>query len=134
LNSILPTALLILGLAANASAQQIPKWELFGGYAEYLSGGGTGAKRELPTNGVQVELDRVVTSYFRITGQFNAQFADEVVDLAPLTPGASHVNSKELLGLFGPEATYRTKRLDIYGHYLIGVAYGRDNHDPAIPT
>jgi hypothetical protein len=135
LNGILPTALLILGLAANASAQQIPKWELFGGFSEYLSNGGTGARKELPTHGVQVELDRVVTSYFRITGQFNAQFADEVVDLAPLAPGASHVNSKELLGLFGPEATYRApKKLDIYGHYLIGLAYGRDNHDPAIPT
>lgn len=127
---VVPAALLILSLEASAAAQKVPKWELFGGFAEYLAGGGTAA-----THGVQVECDRVVTGYFRIAGHFNAQFADHVVDLAPLPPGGSHVNSKELLGLFGPEATYRAlKKFDIYGHYLIGVAYGRDNQFPVIPT
>lgn len=128
-------ALLIVCLAASASAQDAPKWELFGGYSQYLAGGGLAGEKQLPTNGVQVEFDWVVTSYFRITGQCNAQFADHVVDLAPLPPGGMHVNSKELLGLFGPEATYRRlKRFDFFGHYLIGVAYGRDNQVPPIPT
>jgi hypothetical protein len=135
LKKILPAAILVLCWAANASAQQLPKWEVFGGYSEYLAGGGVPGEFQLPSNGVQVEVDRVVTSYFRVTGQFNAQFADHVVDLAPLAPGSKHVNSKEVLGLFGPEATYRgLKKFDIYGHFLIGVAYGRDNHDPKIPT
>ena len=120
----------------NASSQSIPRWELFGGYAEYLAGAGIAGQGQLPTNGVQVELDRVVTSYFRITGQFNAQFADHVVNIAPPPPpGGSHVNSKELLGLFGPEATYRgLHRFDIFGHFLIGASYGRDNQFPKIPT
>lgn len=135
LNRILATAVLVLGFAAGASAQDIPKWELFGGYSEYLAGGGIPGEFELPSNGVQVSGYRVVTSYFRVTAQFNAQFADHVVNLAPLAPGAKHVNSKELLGLFGPEATYRSfRRFDIFGHFLIGMAYGRDNHDPPIPT
>jgi len=135
LRKILLTGLLILGAASTAPAQQRPKWELYGGYSEYLAGAGIAGQGQLPTNGVQVEFARVVTSYFRVTGQFNAQFADHVVNIAPLPPGGKHYNSKELLGLFGPEATYRVlKRFDIYGHFLIGPAYGRDNQVPVIPT
>jgi hypothetical protein len=136
LNRILFTASLILAAALSAQAQGLPKWELYGGYSEDLAGAGIAGEKQLPTNGVQVEFDRVVTSYFRITSQFNAQFADHVVNIAPPPPpGGGHVNSKELLGLFGPEATYRgLKKFDIYGHYLIGLAYGRDNEFPAIPT
>ncbi len=127
--------LIAFGLATSLSAQSLPKWELYGGFSEYLAGGGIPGEFQLPTQGPQVEFDRVITSYFRVTGQFNAQFADHVVNIAPLPPGGKHVNSKELLGLFGPEATYRAlKRFDIYGHYLIGVAYGRDNQVPVIPT
>ena len=135
MNRILLTALIFLGITASASAQSIPKWELYGGYSEDLAGAGIAGEKQLPTNGAQVELARVVTSYFRVTGQFNAQFADPVVNIAPLPPGGQHFNSKELLGLFGPEATYRgLKRFDIFGHYLIGLAYGRDNQVPVIPT
>jgi len=136
LNRIILTAILLLGAAVSASAQSIPKWELYGGYSEDLAGGGIAGEKQLPSNGVQVEFDRVVTSYFRVTSQFNAQFADHVVNIAPPPPpGGMHVNSKELLGLFGPEATYRgLKRFDIFGHYLIGLAYGRDNEFPKIPT
>ena len=116
-------------------AQSIPKWELYGGYSEDLAGGGIAGERQLPSNGAQVEFARVVTSYFRVTSQFNAQFADHLVNIAPPPPpGGEHVNSKELLGLFGPEATYRgLKRFDIFGHYLIGLAYGRDNEFPKSP-
>jgi hypothetical protein len=136
LSRLLLTALILLAAAASTPAQSIPKWELFGGYSEDLSGSGLAGERQLPTNGVQVELARVVTNYFRVTGQFNAQFADHVVNIAPPPPpGGSHVNSKELLGLFGPEATYRgLHRFDFYGHFLIGLAYGRDNEFPKIPT
>ncbi|HEV2521200.1 MAG TPA: hypothetical protein VGT24_02365 [Candidatus Acidoferrales bacterium] len=135
MSKILLAAIIVFALAGSVSAQSLPKWELYGGYSEYLAGGGIPGQFELPSNGVQVEFDRVVTRYFRVTAQFNAQFADHIVNLAPLPPGGKHVNSKELLGLFGPEATYRAlKKFDIYGHYLIGVAYGRDNQDPVIPT
>ena len=123
-------------MAARVSAQDIPKWELYGGYSEDMAGSGLAGEGQLPTNGVQVELARVVTSYFRVTGQFNAQFADHVVNIAPPpTSGGEHINSKELLGLFGPEATYRDlNRFDYFGHFLIGPAYGRDNEFPKIPT
>jgi hypothetical protein len=123
-------------MSTAASAQDLPKWELYGGYSEDLTGAGVAGQKQLPTNGVQVEFDRVVTSYFRVTSQFNAQFADHVVNIAPPPPpGGAYVNGKELLGLFGPEATYRgLKRFDIFGHYLIGLAYGRDNQVPVIPT
>jgi hypothetical protein len=138
LKRLLSVALLALALSAGVEAQEtpkIPKWELFGGYSEYLAGGGIPGERQLPSNGVQVSVYRVVTNYFRITGQFNAQFADHVVNLAPLPLGGKHVNSKELLGVFGPEATYRgLRKFDIFGHFLIGVAYGRDNTDPKTPT
>lgn len=129
-------AVALLGVAATTPAQSLPKWELYGGYAQDLAGAGIAGEKQLRTNGVQVEFDRVVTSYFRITSQFNAQFADHVVNIAPPPPpGGEHVNSKELLGLFGPEATYRgLKRFDIYGHFLAGLAYGRDNEFPQIPT
>ena len=136
MNRIILIGLIVFSVAANVSAQSIPKWELFGGYAEDLAGAGIADEGQLPTNGVQVELARVVTNYFRVTGQFNAQFADHVVNIAPPPPpGGEHVNSKELLGLFGPEATYRSlKRFDFYGHFLVGFAYGRDNEFPKIPT
>ena len=129
-------SVLLCVIAARTSAQSIPQWELYGGYSEDLAGAGIPGEGQLATNGVQVEVDRVVTSYFRITGQFNAQFADHVVNIAPPPPpGGEHVNSKELLGLFGPEATYRGfKKFDIYAHFLAGVAYGRDNQFPKIPT
>jgi hypothetical protein len=133
---ILFTSLLLLVFAAAASAQEIPKWELMGGYSEYMAGGAIAGEGQLPSNGVQVELSRVVTSYFRVTGQFNAEFADHIVNIAPPPPPCGmHDNGKELLGLFGPEATYRGfRRFDVYAHYLIGVSYGRDNETPPIPT
>jgi hypothetical protein len=136
LKRIVLLSLLLLGLASKASAQNIPQWELYGGYSQVLAGSGIAGERQLPTNGVQLELDRVVTSYFRVTAQFNAQFADHVVNIAPPPPpGGEHVNSKELLALFGPEATYRGfKKFDVFAHYLIGTAYGRDNQYPKIPT
>ena len=136
-------ALLVLGTAASASAQDLPKYEIFGGYATDLAGAGVAGQGELPTHGVQAEFDRVVTSYFRVTAQFNAQFANHVVNLGPPPPqfapppfyAGSYINGKELLGLFGPEATYRGfKRFDLYAHYVIGVAYGRQNQVPIIPT
>lgn len=133
---ILLAACSLLLLAVSASAQEVPKWELYGGYAEDLAGAGIAGQNQLPTNGVQVEFARVVTSYFRVSSQFNAQFADHVVNIAPPPPpGGEHVNSKELIGLFGPEATYRgLKKWNFYGHFLIGFAYGRDNEYPKIPT
>jgi len=136
LNRIALVALLLLGTAATASTQDLPKWELYGGYSEDLAGGGIAGEKQLPSNGVQVEFDRPVTSYFRVTSQFNAQFADHIVNIAPPPPpGGLHVNSKELLGLFGPEATYRgLDKWDIYAHFLVGFAYGRDNEFPKIPT
>jgi hypothetical protein len=123
-------------MAGNISAQNIPKWDLYGGYSEYLAGSGIAEQGQLSSNGVQVDVDRVFTSYFKVSSQFNAQFGDHIVNIAPLTsPGAQHVNSKELLLLFGPEATYRRlKRFDIFAHYLIGLSYGRDNEYPKIPT
>jgi hypothetical protein len=129
-------AWILFVMTASAFAQSIPKWELYGGYSEDLAGAGVPGEKQLPTNGAQVEFDRVVTSYFRVTGQFNAQFADHVVNIAPPPPpGGEHVNSKELLGLFGPEYTYRgLKKFDVYGHFLVGLAYGRDNEFPKIPT
>ena len=136
LNRIIRAITIFLFLATTASAQNIPKWELFGGYSEDLAGAGIAGQGQLPTNGAQVELARVITNYVRITGQFNAQFADHVVNIAPPPPpGGEHVNSKELIGLFGPEGTYRgLKRFDLYGHFLMGFAYGRDNEFPKIPT
>ena len=136
LTKLLLIALILLAAAANTSAQSIPKWDLYGGYSEDLAGSGLAGEGQLPTNGVQVELARVVTNYFRVTSQFNAQFADHVVNIAPPPPpGGGHFNSKELLGLFGPEATYRgLNRFDFFGHFLIGLAYGRDNEIPKIPT
>ncbi len=132
------TGFFFFAMAAMASAQSLPKWELYGGYSEDLAGAGVAGQKQLPTNGVQVEFDRVVTSYFRVTSQFNAQFADHVVNIAPPPPPppvGGYVNGKELLALFGPEATYRgMKRFDIFGHYLIGLAYGRENQVPVIPT
>lgn len=129
-------AILLLATGSALSAQDLPKWELYGGYSEDLAGAGVANENQLPTNGIQVELARPVTSYFRFSGQFNAQFADHVVNIAPPPPpGGGHVNSKELLALFGPEATYRNlEKWDIYGHFLIGLAYGRDNEFPKIPT
>jgi hypothetical protein len=136
LNRILLTGLLLLVVAATASAQELPKYEIFGGYATDLTGAGVAGEEQLPTHGVQAEFDRVVTSYFRVTGEFNAQFADHVVNIgAPPPPGGRFINGKELLGLFGPEATYRgLKRFDFYGHYVIGTAYGRQPQVPAIPV
>ena len=127
---------LALAFSGTSAAQDHPRWEIYGGYAAYLAGGESGGGAgQYFTNGVQASLARSVTSYFRVVGEFNAQFMDHVVDLAPLPPGSRHLNSKELLGLFGPEATYRgLKKFDIFGHYLVGVSYGRDNHFPKIPT
>jgi hypothetical protein len=123
-------------LAENASSQGIPERELFGGYAEDLSGAGIAGQGQLPTNGAQIELDRAVTRYFRVTGQFKAQFADHVVNFAPPSlPGGDHVNSKGLQGWLCPEATWRgLKRFDMFGHFLAGVSCGRESKFPKIPT
>ena len=135
MNKALVGLLLFVGMGSHVAAQSLPKWDLYGGYSEDLAGSGIAGQGQLPTNGVQVNFDRVVKSYFKVTSQFNAQFADHVVNIAPLPQGAEHVNSKELLALFGPEATYRgIQRVDVFAHFLIGLSYGRDNEYPKIPT
>jgi len=127
-------ACFILAFSSISAAQSYPRWEIYGGYGGYFAGSETEGGPYY-THGVQTSAGHAFTSYFRLVGEFNAEFADHVVDLAPLPPGAKHVNSKELLGLFGPEAVYRGfRRFDIFGHYLIGVSYGRDNEAPKIPT
>ena len=128
----------LFAFSSVSAAQNYPRWEIFGGYAGYLAASETQGGPYY-THGVRASASRAFTSYFRLVGDFTAEFADHVVDLQPLPlpPGVKHVNSKELLGLFGPEATYRGfKKFDVFAHYLIGVSYGRDNVNelPKIPT
>jgi hypothetical protein len=128
-----------LGLAGAAQAQNtIPHWEIYGGFSEYIA-------KTNPVHGVEANLNRVVgvthsrhrigNWYLKIGGDFNAQFGDHVYDLAALPPGAIHVNSKALLGMFGPEPTfYGFHKFDLFAHFLVGLTYARDNEFPKIPT
>jgi len=120
---------LILGFSTALAAQDAPQWEIFGGYSYYLAGGRTN------THGIHISAARNVTDYFGVVSEFSAHFGDEVVVLTPVPPGGMKVNGKELLALFGPRITFRKfKRVDLFTHYLIGLAYARDNQVPVRPT
>ncbi len=129
--SLLPAFLLLL-FSARCDAQDFPRWELSGGFSYYLVGRQPGLTITTTAHGPQVGLARSFTNYFRIESEFDAGFANRIIDLAVPPPGSIHYNSKLLLGLVGPEFVYRrpNRRFSVFGHYLTGIAYARDNQIP----
>jgi hypothetical protein len=134
----------ILIFASVSSAQTAaPRWELMGGYTEYLAGGEfstnpsaveTGSEPgQIPTEGFQVGLSRSIKSYFRVVGEFNGVFGKETLAVEHLPPGGQYNSGGEVMAMFGPEAVVRTqKRFDFFAHFLIGVAHAWDNQTPAL--
>jgi hypothetical protein len=140
----LVTVSLILIFASVSSAQTAaPRWELMGGFTEYLAGGEFAPylpngdiglePGQLPTEGFQVGLSRSIKSYFRVTGEFNGVFGKEAIAVEHLPSGGQYKTGSEFMALFGPEAVVRTqKRFDFFAHYLIGLSHGTDNQVPAV--
>ena len=133
--SFVPMCLLLF-FSPVCRAQDFPRWELFGGASFYLAGKEPGRTIRTSGHGPKAGLSRSINNYFRITGQFDAYFADRIIDLTAVPSAGRHHNNKLLLGLFGPEFVYRrpNRKLSIFGHYLTGVAYARDNQLPIAPA
>ncbi len=146
MQKLLLTAISILILASIASAQDTrPRWELMGGFTEYdaggefaplLANGSTGLEPgQLPTQGFQIGLSRSIRSYLRITGDINEVFGKEALAVEHLPPGGYYKTGSQFLFMAGPEATtHKFKRVDLFAHYLIGLAHAVDNQVPAVPN
>jgi len=129
--SLLPACLLLL-FSPLGHAQDFPRWELSGGASYYLVGRQPGQTITTTAHGAQAGLARSFNKYFRIEGQFDVEFSNRIFDLTVPPPGWIHYNSKLLLVLVGPEFVYRkpNRMFSVFGHYLTGVAYNRDNQIP----
>lgn len=123
---------LALFFSAHCNAQEFPRWELSGGFSYYLVGKTPGRTITTTAHGPQAGLAYSINNYFRIEGEFDADFSKRIMDLAAVPPGFRHYNSKMLLGLVGPEFVFRRpdRKLQVFGHYLTGIAYARDNQVP----
>jgi len=134
----------ILIFASVSSAQTAaPRWDLMGGFTEYLAGGEFSAylpdgdlgpnPGQIPTEGFQVGLSRSVKSYFRVVGELNSVFGKQAIAVEHLPPGGQYNSGGEVMAMFGPEAVWRApKRFDFFAHFLIGVAHAWDNQTPAL--
>ena len=129
---LLLPACLLLFISPLCQAQDFPRWELSGGFSYYLVGRQPGLTITTAAHGTQAGLARSFTNYFRIESEFDAGFANRIIDLTVPPQGWFHYNRKLLLGLVGPEFVYRrpNRRFSAFGHYLTGVAYARDNQIP----
>lgn len=129
---LLLPACLLLFFSPFCFAQDFPRWELSGGASYYLVGRQPGQTITTTAHGAQAGLARSFNRYFRIAGEFDVGFANRIIDLAVPPPGWIHYNDKLLLGLVGPEFVYRkpNRKFSVFGHYLTGVAYARDNQIP----
>ena len=125
--------LLFLLCSPACRAQGFPRWELFGGPTYYLVGHEPSRTITTTAHGPEASLAHSFNNYFRLTGQFDADFSSRIFDLTTLPPGIRHYNSKLLLALVGPEFVFRRphRRTSVFGHYLTGIAYDRDNQIPA---
>ena len=128
-------ACLFLFFSPFCQAQDFPRWELFGGAQYYLVGRPPTRSITTQGHGPQAGLARSFNNYFRVAGEFDAGFSDRIMDLETLPASSRHHNSKLLLGLVGPEFVYRrpNRKLSVFGHYLTGIAYARDNQLPIEP-
>jgi len=143
--AILAVLLCLVCASAAAAQSTTPRWELMGGFTEYVAGGefspylpngSTGPQPgQLPTQGFQIGLSRPIKSYFRITGEINEVFGKEALAVEHLPPGGQYKTGNQFLFMTGPEATVRTlKRVDLFAHFLIGLAHAVDNQTPAVPN
>jgi hypothetical protein len=129
--SLLPVCLVAL-FSARCSAQDFPRWEISGAFEYDIIGRVPGRGITVTTHGPEGGLAYSFNRYFRIAGQFDAGFANRIIDLRVLPPGYHHYNDKMLLGFVGPEFVFRRpdRMLQVYAHYLPRIAYARDNEVP----
>jgi len=119
-------AVFLLGLAAVAAAQDVPKAELFGGYS-YLRCDAEG-NSDCNLNGWNASIAINANKYLGIVGDFTGVYG--TVD--------DSVNVKLHTFLFGPKIAFRGGRLTPFAQALFGSAHlrisdesnwsDRDNH------
>ena len=129
--ALLP-ACLLLAFSSFCAAQDVPRWEVSGSYEYDIIGRVPGRSITVTDHGAQAGLAYSINRWFRIAGQFDAGFGNRIIDLRVLPPGYRHYNDKLLLGLVGPEFVLRKpdRKLNVFAHYLTGVAYAIDNEVP----
>ena len=122
----------LLAFSSFCAAQDVPRWEVSGAYEYDLIGTIPGRSITVTVHGAQAGLAYSINRWFRIAGQFDAGFGNRIIDLRVLPPGYRHYNDKLFLGLAGPEFVLRKpdRPLDVFAHYLTGVAYAIDNEIP----
>ena len=129
--ALLPVCL-SLAFSSLCAAQDFPRWEISGAYEYNLIGRVPGRSITVTDHGPQAGIAYSINRWFRIAGQFDAGFGNRIIDLRVLPNGYRHYNDKMLLGLVGPEFVLRKpdRKLNVFGHYLTGVAYAIDNEVP----
>ena len=108
-------ALLFCACTLSASAQNVPKAEVFGGFS-------------LATTGVidigagwNASLNGNVNSWFGITADFSGHYGHETS-----IPGGPRLNQSHHAFLFGPRFTHRSSsKCSVFAHGLFGGVRGR---------
>jgi hypothetical protein len=126
--SLLPVCLILL-FSPVLGAQDFPRWQIFGGVMNYNVGTVPGRTLVTAGHGPEAGLAYSFNRHFRLAGEFDAGFGKRIIDLRVVTPAYGHYNSKLLNGLVGPEFVFRNpnRKLNMFAHYLTGIAYARDN-------
>ena len=110
------------------------EYDAGGEFSPYLPSGQPGGQPgQLPTQGFQIGLSRSIRRYFRVTAEINEVFGKQALAVEHLPAGGHYNTGSQFLFMAGPEATYRSlKRVDLFSHFLIGLAHGVDNQVPAV--
>jgi opacity protein-like surface antigen len=108
-------AFLLAGLAL--AQDSTPKAEIFGGYSHVradFSVGGVGFGTE-GLNGWNASLAGNLNKYFGVVGDFGGTYGTPIKELG------IGVDVKNYTFLFGPQFSYRTRRVTPYAHALFGA-------------
>jgi hypothetical protein len=121
------TACLVLGSSMTAGAQDVPQWEIFGGYS--FLGTNLGGQDQQHANGWHASIAENQNSWFGGVAEFSGHYADQIFVLRPLGATESeNFNAWAYSILLGPQVSFRKlKSVNIFGHYLIGLVHARAN-------
>ena len=121
IRKILLTSCLLVLMAPEAMAQQMPKFELFGGYGYVRPEGG-----QASLAGWHASFAGNMNNWFGVVGEFSGQYGSQTLSVAGPSAQTIEVEADvEFFSFgFGPRLTYRTESVSPFVHALFGMARG----------
>lgn len=119
MNKLLPGLVMLCLLSIPAIAQDVPKFEVFGGYSLLRDSGNDDLDTsETTLNGFAAAFEANIHPNIGIVGEFN--FYQDTESWTEYEY-AGESRWRHMPFLFGPRFNYRKDKFRVFGHYLLGA-------------